>query len=253
MANKKEKKVKIDIILPNFNSSDSIKETIKSIFGQTFKNWKLIIVDDCSNKKTKTILKKFSKNKKIKIFWLKKNKGAGYCRNYAIKKSKSPYLAFIDSDDIWKKDKLETQLRFMENNNYLFTYTNYETFGKKIKFISPAKEYDFKKFIHDTSICTSTMIIKRNILKNIEFRNSEICEDYFFKCKILKICNAYCLDDFLTKYRIRENSLQSSSLKNFYWIWKINKEYNKFNFFENFFSLLFISINSLRKYGLKNF
>ena len=253
MANKKEKKIKIDIILPNFNSSDSIKETIKSIINQTFKNWRLIIVDDCSDKKTKTILKKFSKNKKIKIFWLKKNKGAGYCRNYAIKKSKSPYLAFIDSDDIWKKDKLETQLRFMENNNYLFTYTNYETFGKKIKFITPAKEYDFKKFINDTSICTSTMIIKRNILKNIEFTNSKICEDYFFKCKILKICNAYCLDDFLTKYRIRENSLQSSSLKNFYWIWKINKEYNKFNFFENFFSLLFISINSFKKYGFKNF
>ena len=253
MANKKEKKIKIDIILPNFNSSDSIKETIKSIIDQTFKNWKLIIVDDCSDKKTKTILKKFSKNKKIKIFWLKRNKGAGYCRNYAIKKSKSPYLAFIDSDDIWKKDKLETQLRFMENNNYLFTYTNYETFGKKIRFITPAKEYDFKKFINDTSICTSTMIVKRNILKNIEFTNSEICEDYFFKCKILKICNAYCLDDFLTKYRIRKNSLQGSSLKNFYWIWKINKEYNKFNFFKNFFSLFFISINSLKKYGIKNF
>ena len=253
MANKKEKKVKIDIILPNFNSSDFIKETIKSIIDQTFKNWKLIIVDDCSDKKTKSILKKFSKNKKIKIFWLKRNKGAGYCRNYAIKKSKSPYLAFIDSDDIWKKDKLETQLRFMENNNYLFTYTNYETFGNKIRFIVPAKEYDFKKFINDTSICTSTMIVKRNILKNIEFTNSEICEDYFFKCKILKICNAYCLDDFLTKYRIRKNSLQGSSLKNFYWIWKINKEYNKFNFFKNFFSLFFISINSLKKYGIKNF
>ena len=251
MANKKENK--IDIILPNFNSSGYIKETIKSIIDQTFKNWKLIIVDDCSDKKTRTLLKKFSKNKRIKIYWLKKNKGAGYCRNYAIKKSKSPYLAFIDSDDVWKKDKLETQLRFMENNNYLFTYTNYETFGKKIKFISPAKEYDFKKFVNDTSICTSTMIIKKNILKNIKFINSEICEDYFFKCKILKICNAYCLDDYLTKYRIRKNSLQSSSLKNFYWIWKINREYNKFNFLENFFSLFFISINSLRKYGFKNF
>ena len=158
MANKKQKKIKVDIILPNFNSSDYIRETIKSIIGQTFKNWKLIIVDDCSDKKTKTILQKFSKNKKIKIFWLKKNKGAGFCRNLAIKKSNSPYLAFIDSDDIWKKDKLETQLRFMENNNYLFTYTNYETFGKRTKFIFPAKEYDFKKFVNDTSICTSTMI-----------------------------------------------------------------------------------------------
>ena len=110
MANKKQKKIKVDIILPNFNSSDYIRETIKSIIGQTFTNWKLIIVDDCSDKKTKTILQKFSKNKKIKIFWLKKNKGAGFCRNLAIKKSNSPYLAFIDSDDIWKKDKLETQL-----------------------------------------------------------------------------------------------------------------------------------------------
>ena len=247
------RKNEVTIILPNFNSSDYIKETIKSIINQTFKNWKLIIVDDCSDKKTKAILKKFSKNKKIKIFWLKKNKGAGYCRNYAIKKSKSLYLAFIDSDDLWKKDKLETQLRFMENNNYFFTYTNYETFGKKTKFISPAKEYDFKKFVNDTSICTSTMIIKRNIIKNIEFTNSEICEDYFFKCKVLKVCNAYCLDDFLTKYRIRNNSLQSSSLKNFYWIWKINKEYNKFNFVENFLSLLFISLNSLKKYGFKSF
>ena len=253
MAHKKEKKIKIDIILPNFNSSDYIKETIKSIINQTFKNWRLIIVDDCSDKKTKTILRKFSKNKKIKIFWLKKNKGAGYCRNYAIKKSKSLYLAFIDSDDLWAKDKLETQLRFMENNNYLFTYTNYETFGKRTKFVSPAKEYDFKKFVRDTSICTSTMIIKRNILKNIEFTNTVICEDYFFKCKVLNVCNAYCLDDFLTKYRIRNNSLQSSSLNNFYWIWKINKEYNKFNFVENFLSLLFISLNSLKKYGFKSF
>ncbi len=253
MANKKEKKIKVDIILPNFNSSNFIEETIKSIIGQTFKNWNLIIVDDCSDKKTKSILQKFSTNKKIKIFWLKKNKGAGFCRNLAIKKSKSPYLAFIDSDDIWKKDKLETQLRFMANNNYLFTYTNYETFGKRTKFISPAKEYNFKKFVNDTSICTSTMIIKRNIIKNIKFTNSNICEDYFFKCKILQTCNAYCLDDFLTKYRIRNNSLQSNSFKNFYWIWKINKQYNKFNFIENFTSLVFISINSIRKYGLKSF
>ena len=72
MANKKQKKIKIDIILPNFNSSDYIKDTIKSILKQTYKNWNLIIVDDCSDKKTKNILKKITKNKKIKVFWLKK-------------------------------------------------------------------------------------------------------------------------------------------------------------------------------------
>ena len=252
MANKKEKKIKVDIILPNFNSFAYIKDSIKSILDQTYKNWRLIIVDDCSDKKTKNILKKFSKNKKIKIYWLKKNKGAGYCRNYAIKKSSAPYLAFIDSDDLWKKDKLETQLRFMEQNNYLFTYTNYETFGKKNSYVVPLNEYNFKSFIKDTSICTSTMMIKKYIVKGIDFTNTKICEDYFFKCKILKNHNAYCLDDFLTKYRVRKNSLQSNSFRNFYWIWKINREFNKLNFIDNFFSLLFISINSLKKYGLRN-
>ena len=117
MANKKKKKIEIDIILPNYNSADFIKETIQSVLNQTYKFWKLIIVDDCSNNKTQKILKKFSKNKKIKIYWLKKNKGAGYCRNYAIKKSKAQYLAFIDSDDLWMKDKLETQIRYTERNN----------------------------------------------------------------------------------------------------------------------------------------
>ena len=82
-------------------------------------------------KKQKNI-KRLFKNKRIRIYWLKKNKGAGYCRNFAIKKSKATYLAFLDSDDQWKKNKLESQIRYMEANNYLFTYTNYETFGKKI-------------------------------------------------------------------------------------------------------------------------
>tara|TARA_B100001121_G_C18644483_1_gene600943 strand:- start:250 stop:1011 length:762 start_codon:yes stop_codon:yes gene_type:complete len=252
MANKKKKKATVDIILPNYNSYEFIDETLKSIINQTYTNWKCIIVDDCSDKKTIKSLKKFSKNKKIKIYWLKKNYGAGYCRNYAIKKSKSSYIAFIDSDDIWKKDKLETQLRFMENNNYSFTYTSYETFGKKIKYVRPPNEFDYKKFIHNTSICTSTMVLKREILNKAKFTDTKICEDYFFKCELLKNCNAYCLDDYLTQYRIRRDSLQSNSLKNFYWIWKINREFNKLNILENLISLTFISFNSLIKYGFKN-
>ena len=93
---------KISIILPNFNSEKYIKTTIKSILNQTFKKWELIIVDDNSNKNTLNILKNL-KNKKIKIIFLKRNKGVAYCRNLAIKKSSGEYLAFLDSDDIWNK------------------------------------------------------------------------------------------------------------------------------------------------------
>ena len=243
----------IDIILPNFNSSKFLNQTLKSILEQTYKNWRLVIIDDCSDLKTINILKKYTKDKRIKIFWLKKNKGAGFCRNYAIKKTKSPYIAFIDSDDIWKKNKLKNQINFMTKNNYSFTYTYYETFGERKKIIIPPLKFNFLSFIHNTSIATSTMMIKRSEIKNIKFTNTKICEDYFFKCKLLKKVNyAFCLNKFLTKYRIRKNSLKSNVFRNFFWIWKINKDYNKLNLLENFFSLLHISINSIKKYNGKH-
>ena len=97
------------------------------------------------------------------------------------------------------------------------------------------------------------MMIKRNIIGNVKVTDTKICEDFFFKCSLLKkIGNAYCLDEYLTNYRIRRYSLQSNNLRNFYWIWKINKNYNKLGVIENFISLIFISINSLKKYGGKN-
>ncbi len=242
----------VSIILPNYNSYKFINNTIRSVINQKFNSWKLIIVDDCSNEKTKIILKRFLRHKKIKIFWLNKNKGAGYCRNLAIKKSKSKYIAFIDSDDIWKKDKLKNQINFMKKNNYLFTYTNYETFGKKKRIVFAPKKFNFFDFTHNTSICTSTMIITRQIAKTAKFTNTKICEDYFYKCKILKKAKfAYRLNQILTKYQIRDNSLQNNYLKNLYWIWNINKNYNKLNFYQNFLSVISISINSFKKYGFK--
>ena len=247
--------MKVSIILPNFNSSKFIKQTLKSIISQTYKNWELIIVDDNSNDKTKKILLKYKKYRKIKIIFLKKNKGQGFCRNLAIKKSKSDYLAFIDSDDIWKKTKLQKQILFMTRNNFDFTFTNYVTFSDisaKINYINPPQKFNYLSFIKNTSIGTSTMMIKRKIVKGIKFLDVKICEDYYFKCKILKkVKIAYCLGQYLTRYRIRQNSLQSNKIKNVSAIWKINKLFNKLNVLENLISVISISYNSLRKYGLR--
>ena len=243
----------VSIILPNYNSHRFIKKTIRSVINQNFYSWELIIVDDASNEKTKIILKRIQRYKKIRIYWLSKNKGAGYCRNFAIKKSKSKYIAFIDSDDIWKKNKLKNQINFMKKNDHQFTYTNYETFGDKNKKVNNPKKLSYSSFIKNTSIATSTMMIKTKKINDIKFTNTKICEDYYFKCKLLKKVNfAFCLNQYLTKYRVRKNSLQSNNLKNFYWIWKINRDYNKLSFLNNLLSLLFISLNSLKKYGGKN-
>ena len=255
--NKTFNQASIDIILPNYNSADYISETIDSIINQTLKKWNLIIVDDNSNIETKTILKKYSDDPRIKIIWLKRNKNVSFCRNLAIRYAKSEYIAFIDSDDIWSSEKLTKQLNFMIKNNYYFTYTNYVPFlsekkHKVFKEITPAKYFDFNKFSRDTSIATSTMMIKRSSMENIKFTNTKICEDYFFKCQVLKKTNyAYCLEENLTKYRIRKNSLQSNKIRNLYWIWYINKHFNKFGLLHNLISLFCISFNSLKKYGFK--
>jgi teichuronic acid biosynthesis glycosyltransferase TuaG len=245
----------VDIILPNYNSSSTISATIKSILNQTYKNWKLIIIDDGSDKKTLNILSKYEKIKKIKIFYLKKNKGVSYCRNFAIKKTTSHYIAFIDSDDLWKKNKLHLQIKFMQKNNYNFTYTHYNTFNNKNNFkkiVRTPSKFDFDSFTKNTSIATSTMIVKRATAKKLKFLNTKICEDYYYKCQLLKrIGFAYCYPSCLTQYQIRENSLQSNRFRNLYWVWRINKNQNQFNTFENFISIFLISFNSIKKYGLR--
>ena len=98
--------ISVDIVLPNYNSDLFLEETLDSIIKQTFPNWKLFIVDGNSNTETQKILEKYNNHPKINITRLKKNKRAGFCRNLAIRKSKSDYVSFIDSDDLWEKNKI---------------------------------------------------------------------------------------------------------------------------------------------------
>ena len=112
--------VKVDIVLPNYNSELYLSETIDSVINQTHKNWKLTIVDANSNIETQRILTDYINHPNINIIKLKKNKKAGFCRNLAIRNSRSDYIAFIDSDDIWDKEKLSKQLDFMLKKKILF-------------------------------------------------------------------------------------------------------------------------------------
>ena len=242
--------------MPNYNSSTFIDKTIKSIVNQSFKKWELIIVDDNSDIKTLRVLEKYKKKKKIKIFFLKKNKGDGYCRLFGVNKAKSKLIAFIDSDDIWNKNKLKLQYHFMLKHGYHFTYTSYTAFKEGNpqyqKKVIPPKKFNLNKFTKNTSIATSTMIISKDKIKNIKISDSPNFEDYNFKCQILKkIDYAHCLNKDLLLYRVRDKSLSQSKIRNLKWVWKINKKFNKLSFLSNLISVFFISINSIKKYGFK--
>ena len=248
---------KIDIIIPNYNNGEFLDKSIRSVIKQSFRNWRIYIVDDNSNDNSRSILKKYKNNKKIKLYYLKKNMGPSYCRNYAISKSKSELIAFLDSDDFWAKDKLKKQIDFMKRNKLAFTFTDYIPFfnqsDRYLKATNIDKSLNYNQFIHNSSIGTSTMIIKRSIIKNIRFKNTNIMEDYIFKCEILrkkKIISTK-LDEPLVYYRLYKGSRNSNKFKNIFYLWKLNSKYNNLNYIQNFFSILMISINSLKKYGFK--
>ena len=146
----------------------------------------------------------------------------------------------------------------MEKNNLSFTYTDYTPFfqtnGKKnYKEKTFLKDtFDFNTFIKNSSINTTTMIIRRSILGVHRFKKIKIMEDYLFKCQLLKSNNvAKKLNENLAFYRIINKSRSSYRLKNIFWLWHINKNYNKLSFFKNLISIICISINSSKKYGFK--
>ena len=127
----------VDIIVPVYNSKKYIIASINSILRQSYKSWNLIIIDDCSNDGTYEILKsiqrKYNKDNKIFLYRQSINRGQGEARNFGLNKSKSTFLAFIDSDDVWEKNKLSNQIEFMRKNNYNFTYSDYISFKDKKK------------------------------------------------------------------------------------------------------------------------
>ena len=249
----------VEVVMPNYNKDQFLEEAINSVINQKYNNWKLIIIDDASQDNSQKILKEFEKkNSNIKVVYLKKRKKAAFARNLGIRLSTGKYIAFLDSDDYWSKNKLNEQIFFMEKFNYGFTYTDYSPFFfknyKKIfkKTIKIPDNFTYDQFIYNTSIATSSMIIKKSVINTKKCPKVRTLEDYPFKCKILKTeCDAIKLKNNLMFYRISKNSLQSNKLRNIYWLWYINKKYNKLSLLKNIMSILMISISSIKKYGIK--
>ncbi len=246
----------VDIILPNHNKGNFLKDTIDSIINQTFKNFTIYLIDDFSSDNSISIIKEYN-DPRIILIKLKKNKGVSFCRNLGLRLSKSKFISFIDSDDYWDRNKLKNQIEFMEKFKHNFTYTDYIPFvvkNNKKKFkkkIIVKKQFNFEEFIHNTSIGMSSVVLKRSLIKNLKFKKLEICEDYLFKCEILKKQIAYKCSNALMYYCISKNSLQSNKFKNLFWVWTINKKFNNLNLLNNIKSIISISIQSIKKYGLK--
>lgn len=214
----------VSIITPLYNSELFITETIESVINQTYKNWEMIITDDNSTDKGLEIVKKYSQeDNRIKYTELKNNEGAAVCRNISIGKSKGKYIAFLDSDDLWKSDKLERQIKFMEDNNYYFTFTKYQQLlenGEKIdKYIDVPKVIDYKKALLYNPVGCLTAIYNQEKLGKIYMPLIRKRQDYGLWLKILKRTKGYGLNESLAYYRLRKVSMSSNKIEMVKWHW----------------------------------
>lgn len=117
----------VSIITPSYNTGRFIAETIESALAQTYGNWEMIIVDDCSTDDTDEVVAGYVKqDSRIRYIRNERNSGAALSRNRALREARGRWIAFLDSDDLWMPEKLERQIQFMEKNGYAFSYTKYE-------------------------------------------------------------------------------------------------------------------------------
>ena len=241
----------VSIIIPYFKKKNYIKSTINSVLNQKFKNFEILIVYDDANKSELNVLKKIkNKDKRIRIIVNKKNIGAGFSRNKAIKSSKGKYIAFIDADDLWKPKKLQQQILFMKKKNIDISHTSYSIINEINKKISirKARNLKFKDLVKSCDVGLSTVVLKKEILKEDHFANLKTKEDYVLWLKLSKKgYTFYALRENLASWRQTSRSLSSSTFQKLIDGYRVYRIYLKNSYLVSFMKLILLSFNYLKK------
>lgn len=216
----------ISIIVPVYNVEKFIEDTINSVLKQSYKDWELLLVNDCSKDKSVEKIKTFS-DPRIRLIEQPENKGAYAARNRGLEEAKGRYIAFLDSDDYWEPEKLEKEMAFMEKEDAGFVFTGYEFADENGKgtgaVVKVPHSLTFKKALNNTNIFTSTVLIDREKIPDELIRMPNIkSEDTATWWRILMAGNvAYGLNENLVKYRRSQGSLSSNKFEAIKRIWNL--------------------------------
>lgn len=206
-----ENKGLVSIIMPSYNSEKYIKDSIESVLKQTYPFWELLIVDDCSTDNTVDIIKSF-KDERIKLFQNEVNSGAAISRNWALREAKGKWIAFLDSDDLWLQAKLKEQLKFMVDNGYSFSYTDYKVSYDGVlsnKIITAPNKMTFRKIKHYCYPATLTVIYDFDKVGLIQISDLKKNNDYAMWLRALSKTNGYRYPKTLSIYNRHEQSISS--------------------------------------------
>ena len=243
----------ISIITPCFNSQEFISFTIDSVLQQTYKNWELIVINDGSTDNSKDILAEFSKrDSRIRIITLDKNYGPAHARNVGIKKAKGKYIAFLDSDDLWITNKLETQISFMLENNIVFSFSSYRKIDEDGKIVGDVikapSRIQYQDLLKSCSIGCLSVVYDQSMIGKQYMPEYKKTQDYALWLKILKSgVDAIGIDEELALYRIRKSSISRNKFVKAYYQWKIYREQEKISFPKSLYLMMFYAFYGIKK------
>ena len=208
----------VSIIMPSWNTGKFIAESIQCVIDQTYTNWELLIVDDCSTDNTDDVVSTF-KDDRIKIFHNEKNSGAALTRNKALREARGEWIAFLDSDDLWMPEKLEHQIKFMKDNAYVLSYTEYEKIDEESNplniHVSGPDVVNKHKIYNYDYIGQLTMMYSTKEFGLIQIKDIKKNNDYAIRLQLYKKpnCHAYLLKENLAQYRVRKVSISHDKFR----------------------------------------
>ncbi len=245
----------VSIITPNFNCEKFISQTIRSVLRQTYQNWEMLIVDDCSSDESFDIACVYgSIDSRIKVIKNEKNSGAALSRNSALDVARGEYITFLDSDDLWEPEKLEHQVVFMNLNNCDFNYTRYDLIGENNESLNKCTRIvdrlTYTKLLHHDFIGCLTAMYRADIAQNIRSFNIKNNNDYGLFLQVLRNCkNAMGLQENLAHYRIRKSSISRKKYRKVKPYYKLMHDYLHLPYLiASYFLLTNILIGKLWKY-----
>ncbi len=224
----------VSIIMPSYNTARFLGETIDSVIAQTYTNWELIIVDDCSADNTDEIVGKYLVDERVRYIKNEKNSGAAVSRNRALREAKGKWIAFLDSDDLWEPNKLEQQITFMEENGYHFSYTNYIEIDEASKpngrsVTGPRRITKHGMYNYCWPGCLTVMYDAETV-GLVQIEDIKKNNDYAMWLKVCKKADCYLLAKVLARYRKRSGSISNHGYaKLIKWHYKLYREAEKLN------------------------
>lgn len=205
----------VSVIMPSWNTGKFIAESIQSVIDQTYKNWELLIVDDCSTDNTDEVVSSFN-DKRIKYLKNETNLGAALTRNRALREAQGEWIAFLDSDDLWAPEKLEKMIKFMKENNYSFAYHEYEKIDEESKplnvYVSGPEIVTKRKMYNYGYPGCLTFMYNAKTMGLIQIKDIKKNNDYAILLQLCKKANCYLLKENLAKYRVRKQSISHDKL-----------------------------------------